>query len=112
MKPKDFARLVDRDGGCVHCGAVEAISPNHRANRGMGGSKQRDTPSNLVVLCSELNGLIESDARLAEIAKSYGWKLSTWQKPVQIPVYNSLKKQWYLLDDEYGATVVSQEGKL
>ena len=101
-----------RDGGCLHCGETEAVSPNHRANRGMGGSKVRDVPSNLVVLCSLLNGLIESDAQWASVAKSYGWKLSTWQNPAEVPVYDTRNREWLLLDDHYGAKVVNQEGKL
>lgn len=96
----------------MHCGEQEAISPNHRANRGMGGSKVRDVPSNLVVLCSVLNGLIESNAQWATVARTYGWKLSTWQNPLEVPVYNSLKKEWWLLDDNYGAKVVNQEREL
>lgn len=112
MKPKDFARLMARDGGCLHCGLTEAVSPNHRANRGMGGSKVRDVPSNLVVLCSWLNGVIESDAQWAAVARSYGWKLNTWQNPLEVPVYDARNREWLLLDDHYGAKVVSQEGKL
>lgn len=113
MNAKQFQRLLARDGGyCLHCGATEALSPNHRANRGMGGSKVRDVPSNLVVLCSLFNGLIESNAQASLVAKEYGWKLNTWQNPLEIPVFDTQKREWHLLDDEYGTKVVKHEGKL
>lgn len=78
----------------------------------MGGSKVRDVPSNLVVLCSLYNGLIESNAQAALVAKEYGWKLQTWQNPLEIPVFDTQKREWLLLDDQYGSKVVRQEGKL
>ncbi len=112
MKPKDFARLVARDGYCLHCGETDAIAPNHRANRGMGGSKAYDTPSNLVVLCSVMNGLIESDARWADLATRYGWKCSKWSSWRDIPVFDSVSNVWYLLDDDYGRKMFALEGKL
>lgn len=109
MRPKDFNRLLARDHYCLHCGAVDALSPNHRANRGMGGSKLRDTPSNLVVLCSLFNGLIESDAVAAALAQRFGWKLSSWDNPLEVPVFDSLKGEWRLLDDDYGFIVFEDE---
>lgn len=109
MKPKDFARLVARDGGCVHCGETEAVSPNHRANRGMGGSKTADTPSNLVVLCSWLNGAIEADSALRLKALQFGWKVSKWDDWRKKPVYHSVSGEWRLLNDDYGFIVVQQE---
>jgi len=102
MKPRDFERLVARDlGRCVHCGETEAVSPNHRANRGMGGSKERDRSSNLVVICSLLNGLIESSHSAATIASRYGWKLRSWEDPELVPVFDRVNGNWYLLDDEF-----------
>ena len=102
MKSKDFALLMERDQGCVHCGEQEAVAPNHRINRGMGGAgKSADRPSNLVVLCSELNGLIESDAVWRSRALEYGWKLERWQDPAQVEVYDNRSGIWYLLDDDW-----------
>lgn len=101
MSPKEFAKYVSRDMYCLHCGENEAISPNHRINRGMGGSKNRNRPSNIVILCSVANSLIESDADWAETAKRYGWKLLSWQDPEFEPVYDMIADIWYLLDDEY-----------
>ena len=110
MKPKEFAKFLERDGYCLHCGETEAIAPNHRINRGMGGSKLRDNPANIVILCSMLNGLIESDQRYADMAKSYGWKLDSWQLPEQKPVFDTYTGFWLLLDNDYGRKVVNGKG--
>lgn len=107
MTNKQFRKLLDRDGGCLHCGETVAVAPNHRINRGMGGSKVRDVPSNLVVLCSVLNGLIESDSRYARVAKEYGWKLESWQNPREVKVFSTILGKWLLLDDEFGYSEVS-----
>jgi len=106
MTPKDFAKLVARDGGgCLCCGEMEAISPNHRANRGMGGAKNTsplNLPSNYLVLCSRMNYLIEADADQAARAINYGWKVSRYMDPRTIPVYDAKNGKWYTLDDQYG----------
>lgn len=95
---------MDRDGGrCLHCGATEGLVPQHRINRGAGGSKALEIPSNVVLFCSQYNVLIESDAEQAEIARGHGWKLSHWdQKRLkQIPVYDRAARDWFYLDDDY-----------
>lgn len=109
LKRKEFEKLRERDSYCLHCGETEAVSPNHRSNRGMGGSKLLDVPSNLVLLCSELNGLIESDAAYAEIAREFGWKLSRYDKPAEIPVLDNMAGAWYLLNDSFGRNLVSKK---
>lgn len=69
----------------------------------MGGkNSQANKPSNLMILCSLANGLIESDNQLAEKARSYGWKLRAGQDPANTPVY--FDGVWYLLNDNYGKT--------
>jgi hypothetical protein len=108
VNAKEFAKLVARDTYCLHCGEQEAISPNHRANRGMGGSKLRDKPSNLVVLCSELNNLIESDSWHRGQALKYGWKLASWDSPEVMPVFDGVAGVWYLLDNNYGRIVAER----
>lgn len=106
MTPKEFQKYMKRDGYCLHCGEADAVSPNHRANRGMGGSKKRDVPSNIVVLCSEMNGRIESDPTSADLARRHGWKLSSWEDPLAVPVVDLISGAAYLLDDEYGRSKV------
>ena len=110
MTPKQFQKLLDRDKHCLHCGATDALSPNHRANRGMGGSKKRDVPSNIVVLCSLFNGLIESDYSAAELAIRYGWKLNSWQDAKSVPVWDSVSGEWFALNDNYDRYSVSSKG--
>ena len=76
MKPKEFRKYLDRDGEkCLHCGTTEGLVPQHRRNRGMGGSKERDMPSNIIVMCSAFNERIEQDADAASKAVQYGWKV-------------------------------------
>jgi hypothetical protein len=112
MTRKQFQRYLDRDGGCVHCGDTETAVPNHRANRGMGGSKERDVPSNVVVLCANLNGLIESDQVWADVALSNGWKLRSGQNPVESPYYDLRVGRWYLADDYYNRITYLKKGQL
>ncbi len=107
MTRKQFQKFLDRDKHCFHCGSTgDDLVPNHRANRGMGGSKVRERSSNVVVLCSLLNGLIESDALAAQEARSYGWKIDTWQDPLRTPVFDKSLGQWFLFDDLFGSVVV------
>jgi hypothetical protein len=109
LKRKDFEKLRERDSYCLDCGETEAVSPNHRANRGMGGAKSLDVPSNLVLICSQLNGLIESDTRYAQLAREAGWKLSRYDNPAEIPVLDRVSGEWYLLNDSFGRNLVPKK---
>lgn len=102
MNPKAFQKFLDRDrGACVHCGTTDAtLIPQHRINRGMGGSKERNKASNIVVLCSAFNGLIEADASAAALAMKHGIKLQSWQVPESTPVWYAAESAWFLLDNE------------
>ena len=102
MNKKQFARLLERDVCCVHCGSFDAtLIPHHRANRGMGGSKERDTPANIVLLCSEANWRLESDAEFADLGRKLGWKLSSFDHPQQHPVYHAWFDEWRVLGDDW-----------
>lgn len=101
MNSKEFAKYLRRDIGCVHCGVVEQAVNHHRANRGNGGMKSLNRPSNILVVCSQLNGLMESDADWAARARDYGWKISKFAQPEFEPVYYPLEGRWYYLDDFY-----------
>lgn len=109
MRPKRFRAYLDRDGGCVHCGEQEAVAPHHRANRGHGGSKKLDRPSNIIVLCSVMNGLIESDPKLADMARQYGWKISRYQEPSDVAVFYPAANAWFRLRDDFGVEQVEQD---
>lgn len=107
MKPKEFAKLVERDIYCLHCGEEDAVAPNHRINRGMGGKHAKaEQPANLVLICSRLNGLIESSAYYREMALENGWKLESWQDPESEPVFDACRGEWYLLKSDFTRKVV------
>ncbi len=94
--------LKARDQHCVWHGPScdpDLLVPQHRSGRGMGGSRVKNRLSNGVALCSFVNGLIESDAALAEEARRRGIKISLHADPVMIPVeYPDGDPYW--LDDE------------
>jgi len=104
---KRFRKYLDRDGGCIHCGETEAVAPHHRRNRGIGGSKQRDTASNIVVICSALNGLLESDAFYARKGREWGWKLGPGDDPLLVPVWSDVDGAWFWLDDDYNRSLLA-----
>jgi 5-methylcytosine-specific restriction endonuclease McrA len=91
-------KVLKRDNNqCWHCGEVEAISIQHRRNRQMGGSKLLDRLDNLIVLCSAMNSLIESDSNAANTAIDMGWKLASW-KDFAAPIFNANTGEWFVLD--------------
>ena len=104
MNGRQFARYLARDlhcpCGCV--GAEDTYIPQHRVNRGMGGSKALDVPANIIVLCSAMNTLIESDAKAAAMARGYGWKLQRWEDPSTTPFFDRTTSEWVLIDNEFG----------
>ena len=72
----------------------------------MGGSKERDRPSNIITLCSFYNGLIESDSFAAERARERGGKLRNGQNPTTTPVWIPRLASWVLLDDEFNMNLL------
>jgi 5-methylcytosine-specific restriction endonuclease McrA len=102
MTPKEFKKLLARDGHCLHCGLDDdTLVVQHRANRGHGGSKSAANPSNYIVLCSAFNTLIESDAKAAGIAKRYGYKISRYDNPSEKPVYDLVAGAWFILNSDW-----------
>lgn len=113
MTPKQFRKYLDRDQACVHCGLDDdTLIPQHRVNRGMGGSKRLDKPSNIVVFCSAFNQLVESDALAASIARMAGWKLYADQDPATTPMFDSVSKHWWLLDDSFNRVRAFDVGRI
>lgn len=102
MNPKAFQKFLDRDkNACVHCGVQnDTLVPQHRVGRQSGGSKLRNKASNIIVLCSAFNGLIEADADAAALARKHGIKLNSWQEPETTPVWYAAESAWFLLDNE------------
>lgn len=108
MNKKAFDKFLARDVCCSHCGTTDdTLIPQHRANRGMGGSKALDRPSNIIVLCSEANGLLESNSKFAELGRKFGWKLTRGQEPETTPVY--MGDGWWLLDNDYNRTRIEYD---
>lgn len=100
-----WAKVLERDVCCWHCGRMdETLVPQHRINRGMGGSKLLDTPSNLIALCSASNVLMESDSEFREKSLMNGWKLERYKFPEQTPVYDFMKGDWFLIDNDWNKT--------
>ena len=97
MKQSDVNKLRARDSWCWHCGTEQTLVPHHRANRGMGSSKVLDTLQNVILVCSEYNGLMESDADVANDARDKGHKLSKYISP-STPVFDNYLKKWFALD--------------
>ena len=101
MKQALLKKLRARDSHCPHCGVVDDLVPHHRMNRGMGGSKTRDRLDNLLLVCAVYNGLMESDAAVAERARQHGHKLWSWQG-FETPVWDEWMGLWYVLDEAGG----------
>lgn len=112
LTQREWRLLLARDGYCLHCGETERVAPNHRRNRGMGGSTDDGTNSsaNLMVLCSLANGLLESDPAMAATARLNGWKLASWESTDR-PVYDRLTATWWVLDDDYGRAPLDTRNK-
>lgn len=68
----------------------------------MGSSKRRDNPANIIVLCSLVNGLLESSPIWAHRGRLHGWKLASWEDPLTVPVFDVQTQSWWRLDDQFG----------
>lgn len=110
MNGRQFALYLARDLHCV-CGCVgreDTFVPQHRINRGMGGSKLLDRPANVIVMCAEVNGFIESHQDWARVARDCGWKLSRWDSPEDTPFYDMGTDTWNLIDNLYHRTITTK----
>ena len=101
MKASDLKKLRQRDDHCWDCGEVDDLVPHHRANRGHGGYKSADNFQNVIMVCAYYNGLMESDAKVAEEARQLGHKISKFIDP-SVPVFDKAMQAWFYLDKEGG----------
>lgn len=77
----------------------DTLVPQHRANRGMGGSRKANTLSNVVLLESRINSLIESDPEWQAEAVRRGIKVSKFADPRMVPVEHAVHGLVWLTDD-------------
>ena len=104
--------VLERDGGmCMHCATTEALTIQHRANRGMGGDKagRRNNLANLITLCHESNVRLEADAMFAARGIRKGWKLRSTDDATSIPVFHAGYGEWWLLNEEGGRQAIGTE---
>jgi hypothetical protein len=52
---------------------------------------------NVILVCGQYNGAMESDAAVASLARDLGHKLSKFLSPTE-PVFDNYLKRWYFLD--------------
>lgn len=101
--PRDVAAgILQRDMTCAMHGTHpecrgRAEVANHRAGRGMGGSPAANVAPNGVGLCHPCNGLIESDAELAEVARRRGVKVTGLEHVQRVAVWSPSWRQFLLL---------------
>jgi hypothetical protein len=109
MTKKEFDKYLARDKGCWHCGSNgDDLIPHHRLNRGMGSKNSKaNQPSNIVVLCAEANGLLESNAKFAELGRKLGWKLRSHETPTEVPIFGH--GGWWLLNDDFTKDLLEME---
>ncbi len=95
--PKKVLKQVqERDQYCWHCGREDDLVPHHRKNRGMGGSKLLDNVQNLMMVCAEYNGEMESHAGVAASARGWGHKVPAWET-TDGPVFDCVAFRWWVL---------------
>ena len=109
MIKKQFDKYLERDLGCWHCGNQgDDLIPHHRLNRGMGSKNfLANQPSNIIPLCAQANGLLESDAKFAELGRRLGWKLRQYETPTEVPIYGH--GGWWLLNDDFTKDLLENE---
>lgn len=105
-------RVFERDGYmCVDCGTPYGLSVQHRASKGIGGSKNADNMSNLLSMCTTHNCLLEADADYAELGREYGWKVHRNRvvTHADVPVFYRPLQAWYLLNENGSKLRVDME---
>ncbi len=108
---KQVQQMRDRDGDvCAWTGVnTGRLVPQHRSNRGMGGSKAANRVENGLLLDSLINGLIESDPTYQREAIRRGIKISLHADPLLVPVFLAAEQAWYLLAADGTKTRVNKE---
>lgn len=107
---RQLEALSRRDGFvCVWTATTgDRLVPQHRQG-GAGGRPDKHRTENLLWLDSILNGLIEADAGLAEIAKAYGIKVPIWADVTVVPVFFAHEHAWFLLKGDERREITAVE---
>lgn len=107
---RQLEALSQRDGiRCVWTATTgDRLVPQHRQG-GMGGRPDKHRTENLLWLDSILNGLIEADAGLAEVAKAYGIKVPIWADVAAVPVFFAHEHAWFLLEGDERREITAVE---
>jgi hypothetical protein len=72
----------------------------------MGGSKEQDRADNLILVCAEYNLAMESNSKVAELARERGHKLSRYAG-YDTPILDVTQGIWFILTND-GRKVRSQ----
>ena len=99
MKKSLLNQLRQRDSHCWHCGSDIDLVPHHRKNRGMGGSRSLDIIANLILVCSQWNGQMESDWQTANQARVWKHKLRDTDSFFE-PIFDRASGVWFELDSD------------
>jgi len=112
MNKKQFAKYLERDLGCWHCGTQgDDLIPHHRLNRGMGSKNHlASQPSNIIALCAQANLLLESNAEFAELGRKLGWKLRNHETPTEVPIFGH--GGWWLLNDDFTKDLLESDPEM
>lgn len=103
----DRAAVRRRDGDrCVTCGGTSALTMQHRAAVGSGGTSLRVGVAGLLTACAVCNARFEGDLQAA--ALTYGWKVRTWVVAAAVPVFYLPVGEWFALLPSGGIARVSR----
>lgn len=94
--------VFERDSHkCAACG-FNALTIQHRTNRGMGGDPKgyRNILSNLMALCAPCNGALEADGSFRATGIRNGWKTFDWDDTERVAVYYMWAREWRLLNND------------
>lgn len=102
------ALVLERaQGKCELCGLrASSYQLHHRRPRGMGGSKRTETgaAANALLLHPKCHTWVE---RNRKEAMNYGFLVSQWDEPKDIPVYRA--RQWVLLSDNGALSILKDQ---